>query len=148
MDASEESIKEYLGYNPIETIYTDEIYDGDGTNYIYLNSFPIKEVTKLAVNDTEVDLNNIVLRDRYIDYPNGSFTQGSSNIKVSYSAGWTVENIPKTIKLVGIRIVGVFFAERNRIGVNSMTDQFSGARTYFQRQLNWYFDPIKEYKKC
>ena len=43
-------IRRELGCDIIETTYTKELYSGDGGNYLYLNNWPLTDVSRVAIS--------------------------------------------------------------------------------------------------
>jgi hypothetical protein len=145
MNASEQIVQDYLGYDPLENTYTDELYDGEGTNYLYLKHIPITNVSALSVGDVDIT-SDISVREREVTYKEGTYPEGIDNVKITYTAGYPLAALPEIIKMTAMRICGVLFSERDRIGINSRSDSFSGSSTYFQVRLGWYLEPLKEYR--
>lgn len=80
-----------------ETTYTDEIYDGTGTDQLGLLNYPISAVT-LSMRDTtlnEADFNSVDSELFFIDSTSGllngvgSFYGGWGQYRVTYTAGYS-----------------------------------------------------------
>ena len=111
-----------------------EYYDGDGSNELLLRRFPVVAVTNLNrdylrqwTTDTDIDLTDDVM----IDLPAGiirlwnnevNFYKGRGNIRVTYTAGWTLAQIPYAIQLAVRKLVSYMYHEayvNQRVGVAS-----------------------------
>ena len=99
--------REALGLeNILNTTYTDEYYDGNGTPYLYIDNKPIVSVTSLT-NDNDVSYGTentdfyVYGDEGYIQLSSSTFGRGLHNVKVTYQAGWgdVRTNVPLPIKL-------------------------------------------------
>ena len=102
-------VQRYCKRDFTDTTYTDEVYDGEGTDYLMLKQFPIIALTTVTVvesDGTEDDCDGSKFR---IDYDIGEirhapdcdctytyFVAGFRNIMVTYEAGFAT--IPKTCR--------------------------------------------------
>lgn len=111
-----------------------EYYDGDGSSEMLLRRFPVVAVTNINRDDlrqwtssTDLDLTNNVM----IDLQAGivrlwnnevNFYRGRGNIRVTYSAGWTLAQVPYAIQLAVRKLVSYIYHEayvNQRVGVAS-----------------------------
>jgi len=99
----EDEIRLYLGRS-LETATFTEVYNGDGTNELVLNEFPVTSITSLSYMDDEVwtlyvdetDYERLVIDYSKLVMIGGTFYEGIGNIKVIYVAGYST--IPGSIK--------------------------------------------------
>jgi len=93
-----------------------EFYDGDGSEKLLLDNYPIISVTSVHDDDdrvygvdTLIDADDIVSYDEegILLYDNGTFTVGHKNIKVVYQAG--LDPIPNDLKHALIQYVAAQF---------------------------------------
>lgn len=93
-----------------------QYYDGDGTNKLLLDEYPIISVTSVHDDDdrvygadTLIDADDIVSyeEDGVLLYDNGTFSVGNKNIKVVYQAG--IDPIPNDLKHALIQYVAAQF---------------------------------------
>lgn len=93
--------------------YTNEDYDGLGTEELYLNHYPVNSVTSIY-DDANRDFtsSSLVDSDDYVFYDEGrvvliavtttltstGFTMGYKNIRVSYNAGYAT--IPADLRMI------------------------------------------------
>ncbi len=107
---AEDWIIRYLTYNPFLSTYA-EYYNGTGNNFIRLNAKPIVSISSIvinpyALNPTTItgtnfiyDQNSIVyFSPQYQQFPS-VFPQGNLNILANYTAGYSLANIPQSMKL-------------------------------------------------
>lgn len=118
-----------------EDTYTDQVHDGDGTQRLYLNNWPVSAVTavKSVASDgstTTLDSTAYRLVDSEYLYRLGStetawespspfsgyrgpcFTEGDGNYSVSYTAGYATA--PDDLKAVMFTLIDMALEERGR----------------------------------
>jgi len=114
-------IKAYLGYDIEQANYTNELYDGDGTQIICPRAIPVTTFTKLEVyeglntDDTEDweewtqgdEYSRVVLKNSgYEIYLDGNcFPEGTQNVRLAYTAGYTSATLPQDIQGVCIELM-------------------------------------------
>ncbi len=102
LDTYNKIIEDYLGVPMINTAYTAEKYDGDGTDILYLERYPIISVTTLIVDDVTITSAYYFLYSNMgkIKLDGSIFTKDYQNISITYSAGHGAarSNIPKPLK--------------------------------------------------
>lgn len=126
-------IENFINNKVVEQSISNEYYDGDGTNILYTNYYPITQLSvessptdtqKLAslqyrvtpdssFVDVETNINHIKLNDKnsYIELYDEVFDIGWNNIKVSYKAGYTSANLPLEFKTVCSEMVQTRYNE-------------------------------------
>jgi uncharacterized phiE125 gp8 family phage protein len=111
-----------------------EYYDGQGTPELILRRFPVVSITNLNRDDarlwasaTDIDVTNNAL----VDLASGiirlwhnetAFYRGHGNIRVTYTAGWTLAQVPYAIQLAVRKLVSFMYHEsyvNQRVGVAS-----------------------------
>lgn len=112
IEAAEEMVIDYLGYDPISTTYT-ELVSGIGDYKLYLNAQPITAITSLSIDDVVQDVEDYEVADFFIYRIDGTpvFTSGNENVDIEYVAGYST--IPSTIKLTILRIASLLLQESN-----------------------------------
>jgi hypothetical protein len=91
-------------------VYT-EYYDGDGYTSLFIHNYPIISITSMNDdsdwgfgNDTLISSSTYrIVDEMYIVLKDYSFTKGTQNIKVVYTAGY--ETIPRDLNLACIKEV-------------------------------------------
>lgn len=145
ISAAEQIVSEYLGYSPIQRPYTG-VFSGIGDYKLYLHARPIKIVSDLRVDGWTVPLNEILPHDDYIFEKNMTniFTEGVNNIRCSYIAGFTPEEMPNIIKVTVLRIASLMLQEQGgNIGLTgkSMGDN---SRTFINyNDYSKYLKPLQ-----
>lgn len=84
-------IASWCGRTFIETTYTDQLYDGNGSPYLQLKQYPRTTTVTVVVkiDDVTVDTSDykVYSEEGYI-YKGSWWPNGKQNIKVTYSAGY------------------------------------------------------------
>lgn len=146
INSATQTIERYLGGRRLaSTAYTNERYDGTGTDKLKLRNWPVTAITDVQymtgdygtpkwesfdsdfyIVDTADGQNAGVIR-----YSAGSFNAGVENIQVSYTAGYTT--IPFDIEEACIQIVSTMYKQRKARGIKS---ESLGDRsvTYFENK--------------
>lgn len=96
-DETESEVKEYLNRD-LELKDYVEVYDGNGSNEIILNQFPINEVSKIEFYEDEWiegTYTRLYIDNSVIGIEGLVFTKGIQNIRISYNAGY--EEVPGDI---------------------------------------------------
>lgn len=78
----------------IQATYTDEEYNGEGHDLLFIRNFPIQSVTSLKVNDVSLDPSEYTV-SKYtgiIKRKSGCFPEGWGNITVSYTGGFPIDD--------------------------------------------------------
>lgn len=119
--AAHDKICQYLDYEIIDTDYTNEYYDGTGSNRLYLKNRPITKVTHLYLDDEEISSTDFIIFDSNILMKDGLFVSGTANYKVSYSAGWTKAKMPYDLKMAGLQLVELMASSVGRVGKSTIS---------------------------
>jgi uncharacterized phiE125 gp8 family phage protein len=78
----------------IQATYTDEEYNGEGHDLLFIRNFPVQSVTSLKVDDVALDPSEYTV-SKYtgiIKRKSGYFPEGWGNIKVSYTGGFPADD--------------------------------------------------------
>jgi uncharacterized phiE125 gp8 family phage protein len=135
IDEISQTIQSYLGRKLISTGYT-EYYDGDGSDTLILNQFPVTALTSL--NDdpnrafgstTAVNVTTDVILDGaagvlHVWNGKATFFKGHGNIKAVYTAGYSVTTLPYDLQLATKLSIAQLYKIRygaQRFGVKSET---------------------------
>jgi len=110
-----------------------EYYNGDGSNVILLDQYPINSLTSVHDDlnrsygsDTLIDSSDLVTMPNDIPYKiiydGGYFLAGIKNIKVVYNAGYAT-TIPYDLQQACLEVIAYFFknSEESRFGITSRT---------------------------
>lgn len=96
-----------------------EILDGDGTNILVLENFPINSVDYIKYYDgvdwkaliQGQDYNRLIIDDYKIILDGGIFAKGIKNYEIKYNAGYIETEIPKDIKFGLLELASIYFNE-------------------------------------
>jgi uncharacterized phiE125 gp8 family phage protein len=89
LDSYNAEMELYLGVTMINSTYT-ESYDGNGSNCLFLEHYPIVTVTSLSLDDTALVENTDFYTygtKGYIKLDNDTFTADLKNVDIVYVAG-------------------------------------------------------------
>ena len=109
-------VKAFLGYDIEETEYTEETYDGNGTQYLFPKAIPVTSITKLEIYDgldsdgeevwdewvQNTDYSRLILMNggMIIFIDGNEFEDGQQNFRLTYTAGYTSDTLPQDIQAV------------------------------------------------
>lgn len=97
-------IEYWCGRKFKEATYTDEKYDGNGDNYLFLNQYPITEFTEIKRDNTAIPSSNYkVYKNQGYLLKETYWTSGYQNLKATYKAGYAT--IPPALASVCIEWV-------------------------------------------
>lgn len=154
LDAYNGKIENYLGVTMINTVYASEKYDGEGTDYLFLDHYPIISVTALSIDGTALSVVegtdfHTYNTEGYIRLDSSIFTTTDlHNVVITYSAGWGEERddvsdvLKNTLKTWVAR---VFKAEI--IDFNTKFDESSLANIKSQ-MMPWDIKQDLDYYRC
>ncbi|RMD70289.1 MAG: hypothetical protein D6822_04380, partial [Cyanobacteria bacterium J149] len=108
--------------------YTNEEYDGTGSNFIFLNQYPVTAITSVERNDgtlsspswttlTEGDDYEPYLTEGYIDFLTRLPETDRHRYRITYTAGYTT--IPYDLELACLKLVSESYNKRKNDGVSS-----------------------------
>ena len=153
LDAYNGKMENYLGVSMINSTYT-ESYDGDGTDCLFLNHYPIVSVTSLSIDGTALsvveDADFYIYADKgYIKLDDTTFTTTDyRNVDIVYVAGHGADrdSIPYVLKNSLKTWVGrVFKAEV--IDFSQRFDESSLANIKSQ-MMPWDIKQDLDYYRC
>ncbi len=140
---AEDIVASYLGFDPNQREYTDIVCSGTGSRRLYLPCRNVQSVESLIMGTTPIDTSLVVPCDDHIRFVNHAtkFPIGEDNIRLSYTAGWEIGQMPSVIVVSILRIAtlmlsetggnigltGKSFADNSRTFVN-----YSNYRKYLQ----------------
>ena len=161
----DDCVKTYLGRDIETATYTDEIYDGSGTNYLITRQRPITAITTLqvyegldgdGVEDWETWTQNdeyqrlIIVKEAHALYMEPKFPKGDQNLKVTYTAGYSAANIPDDIDYVCKQLMALKYMkfDKKLLGKTSVSmnvgashaDTYEVSEQNFLKQIEHYRD--------
>ncbi len=123
-----------------------EIRDGSGAGFglyeMSIRCYPVNSIASVTIDGTVIPPSPDGIQSGWVlpsakmsvQLINYIFTQGQSNIRIAYNAGYTV--IPAEIQAVALHLVGLKYQQRRRIGIASQG--VSGQQTVYEKDHpNW-----------
>ncbi|PKL27199.1 MAG: hypothetical protein CVV46_13010 [Spirochaetae bacterium HGW-Spirochaetae-2] len=96
LSTAEDIVASYLGFDPKQRDYADIVCSGTGSRRLYLPCRNIQTVESLIMGTTPIDTTLVAPCDdhiRFVDHTT-KFPIGEDNIRLSYTAGWEIEQMP------------------------------------------------------
>jgi uncharacterized phiE125 gp8 family phage protein len=89
IDEATALIRRQAGRDLTESTYTDEEYDGEGTDMVFIRNFPIQTVTSFKIDGVEVPAADygVSKKSGILKY-NGRIPQEYGNVLISYTGGY------------------------------------------------------------
>jgi hypothetical protein len=142
----DDKVKTYLGYDVETASYTLQLYDGNGTNRLYPRHIPVTTFTKLEVYEGidsagDEDWEEWTQNDEYgriliedngnVIYMDVAFPEGSNNIRLAYTAGYSAANIPDDIDYVCKQLMSMKYLvlDKKMLGKTSESLSVGGSST-------------------
>jgi len=128
INTASDFIDRFCNRSFIKATYTNEEYDGDGNNNIYLRKFPIVSVASVVLYDTYTAaiLQTFVVNTEYLIYLNEGYiymrsktSRGHKNYRVTYDAGYLLADIPYDLKNACAQLAGLVYYNKGKAGVKS-----------------------------
>ncbi|MFQ5956176.1 MAG: head-tail connector protein [Candidatus Brocadiales bacterium] len=145
VDWASDLVHSYCGRIFTEASY-DEYYDGDGTEGLLANQYPISTVTSLEVDGIQKDVSSYTLYGQLglLKLKSGTFPKGKNNVRLQYTAGYST--IPNDLEQVAIELVALKYYDRgrNRLGIEAK-DGISYA-PYLPKEIKEALDLYKRYR--
>lgn len=118
--SAQEIVADYLGFNPESEERTDYV-EGIGNNHLYLFAHPISAVSEITFNGMSLLPSAYTICDNYLRLNEGVWPN-ATEIKVSYTAGWSADNVPETVRMVILQIATLMLQESGgNIGITGKT---------------------------
>lgn len=105
IDSVTEFIENYTGRRFKQTTYTNELYDGDGSEYLLLKNYPVNSASSFTLSRRDSVVNesswsSIDSEDYFVDYDTGiveyagglRFASQPKHYRVTYTAGYNYDN--------------------------------------------------------
>lgn len=144
--SAQEIVSNYIGFDP-ESAQRDDWISAIGNNRLYLLAHPVTQVTSVELNGVEVPQTAYSVHDRYLRLNNGVWPEGLENVKVVYTAGWSSETLPDTIRMVILQIATLMLMEAGEnIGVTGKSFG-ENSRTFINyTNMSKWLSKLDEYK--
>lgn len=121
LDSACQAVRSYIGQT-INFVPDDaEKLDGRDRLSLRLSQRPVRSVSKVVVDGIELDPSGWDLRKSFIRrVDGGTFTLGFSNVVVTYSHGWDIDEVGNPLRVpADIRLVALLIARRIYVAVGS-----------------------------
>lgn len=145
LSAAQEIVAEYLGYNPESSEHTDYV-QGIGNNHLYLFAQPITEVDGVTYNGITLLPTAFDICGKYLRLKEGVWPNGVE-VTVTYTAGWTSETVPDTVKMTILQIASLMLEESGgNIGITGKSmDENSRTFINYNNYDKWLrkLDPLR-----
>lgn len=121
-----------------------EIYDGNGEYSLVLKRNPVSAISEMKFDDEIIDPNQYFLnKDTGIVRMYFWFPRGFNIISVTYTAGYTVDNIPQNLKNAILDLAMSYFTFQNG---NIRKESIDGASVEYESQdITPYTSIISQY---
>lgn len=140
--AVEKRVLDYLNRNLESATYQNELYNGNGYNWLILDNFPITAITSISVydgyyNNAEVwttlvlgtNYERKLIEDEKVTLDGYTFVKNTKNYKVTYTAGYTT--IPSSIQNACKELLKITWdnspLNQNRLGFTTVSDSAGGS---------------------
>jgi hypothetical protein len=104
--------------------YVDRVNGNNGTTMLFRN-YPVKDLTSLQVNDRVLTPSASAFAQGYVWDENSVslrgdvFWNGKLNVIMTYTAGYTDDDLPTDLQNVTVELVALRYKEKDRIGLQS-----------------------------
>jgi len=124
IDIAVDNVINYLNYDFRNKDYV-EVYDGDNTDRLILNNYPVNNVSSIAKYDSlsgnfqalvqGIDYSRLIIKDKMMIVLEGNlFEAGNQNYQIGYNAGYSEDELPKDIKLGLLELTSLYFNESSQ----------------------------------
>jgi len=130
INVASDFIERFANRKLIATTYTDEEYDGNFDNYIYLKNYPVSSTDTFTLKNWDIYNNSLLytytIHTEYTVYYNegiiyvyGKTGKGHRNYRVTYKAGWAIANVPYDLKFACAQLSGLVYYHKGKTGIQS-----------------------------
>ena len=127
--SAQEIVENYLQF-PLESRDYTTIVKSTGRAYVRAQARPITELRSVKIDGAEYPLEDFSFCNEYV-YRNAQNFAENSIVEIEYTAGFTAETLPQTIKSTVWQIAALRQIESGQnIGVSSKSFADSGTRVF------------------
>ncbi len=156
-------VKEHLNFEIEVTDYIQE-YDGNNSDFLILDSYPIKSVSKIEVYEgldssnqeiwreliKGVDYQRLIIGSSMIILEGYTFLEGYKNYRIKYQAGY--EDCPSVIKNACKKLMKLAYDELKKsdsVGISSLSQgaNFSRNVVFDKNEFSKILEQIQGYRK-
>ena len=151
--AAHDKISEYLGFEVVSTVYTEERYMGLGLDRMFLVNRPITTLTKVQYSDVEQTITDFeIIKEKYIYTEDGVLPYSTKyNLKIDYTAGYTQASMPSAIRLAALQLIALYQGMNGgagtTIGKGSISDGQGGSESMDLEAEGRILESIVAYQK-
>lgn len=156
VDSAIEMVTKYLGYSPEEQNYKT-VRRGDGGKLFELEAKPINEITKVLINETEINSNLFYFeKDSHrIKFLNGDVFQKSNLYTFTYLAGYKnklveekeITTVPYIIQITTLQVADLLWeSSGGNLAVNSTSFADTGTRVFNNFSADRFLKQIEQFK--
>jgi len=147
--------RKFMNCDSTGEIEITEVHSGNGSQYIFLDMYPIISVTSVK-EDADRDFGDDTTADvstYFIDSAAGMivsdsyFGRGNGNIQVKYSGGYTQSTIRKDLVQVTLEIAALLYKGKDQIGISSKSFSDGSAAFFSDKLSTWAKAVIAFYSK-
>lgn len=129
INSASQKISTFCKRNFLSQAYVNEYYNGDGGRDLFLKQYPVTALTRVANYDPYTDSEyeytentDFIVEDAEggILHRKSGWNKGTKNFRVSYTAGYTADNLPDDLKTACAMLCGRKFTQKGTDGVKSL----------------------------
>ena len=145
-NAAMEQVRDYLGYDPEQQTYTQEVKGDDG-KLVALCAWPVSTITAFSIDGeihspTEVEVES----ENYICFKDGSSFKKGSRYLFTFTAGY--QTVPEIIKTTALQLASLLWESAGgNLAVSSTTFADTGSRVFNNFQADRFLKQIARYKR-
>jgi uncharacterized repeat protein (TIGR02543 family) len=147
IDAAEATVRDFLGYSPLQATYTAQTYYGDGYNYLRLAAKPVTALASITVDGASKTPSDFILDGETIIEKNRNIFPAGSPVVVTFTAGYPV--VPPLIINAILEIASLKAMQAGEaIGVSSTSFDGGNTRSFVNyTSFDKYLANIAQYKR-
>jgi uncharacterized phiE125 gp8 family phage protein len=128
----------YCDRTLISATYTDAEYDGTGSDTLVLPHYPVSAITALKASINGAALTEGREEDFVFDSDTGivtliggTFSKEKRGVTITYTAGYTLANVPQDLKQAVLEAIAFRYMEMDRKRVGVTSQEAGQQRSYY-----------------
>lgn len=131
-----------------------EYYDGDGTSVLWLNHYPLSSTSvtitiddsRAYTTDYQVTSTDIILSTDLgrVRLDGDSFDQGTANVKVVYSAGYSTSEAFQLVRATKDYLSWLWARQKKQVPVGVRSEGYEGGSRTFETDMPWSVKRVLE----
>ena len=136
-------VETYLDRVILTATYTNEVYEGTGSPYLFLRQYPVTALTSIDYRTENYQSSYETLDTTEYDYRadngvvrrNANFRSVPAEYRVTYTAGYAAASVPQDLSLAVLDLISYLWNQRKSKGIQSerlgeySVTWFEGARS-------------------